>query len=218
MQIAILLDQHGVASRFSDSGTIYVFEKREEMWISERKFNFSSRNYTSMSELRSYVVSIVQWLGDCKVFAARRSNGYYRVLLEGYGVGLWAVEGIPQHFITQIESFYRNNLRCDVTVGGQDVGSQDAAMSERQQLIIPIPHKTGFYRVDLRDVMAHKTTLNSKELLLPFFKETPFRQLEIICDRVPCWFKSELSILGLWANIESSGKEQIKIVIVPAKK
>jgi hypothetical protein len=65
--------------------------------------------------------------------------------------------------------------------------------------------------VDLRDVMAHKTTLNSKELLLPFFQSTPFRQLEIICDHIPCWFQSELSILGLRANVESSDGGQMKI-------
>ncbi|MDR2705813.1 MAG: hypothetical protein LBC02_08560 [Planctomycetaceae bacterium] len=209
MKIAILLDQHGIASRFSEGGTIYVFEKRDEMWISERKFDFLSRNYTSMLELRSYMSSVVQWFDDCNVFAARLSTGYYRVLLEGYGIGLWAVEGIPQHFITKIESFYRNSPQNDI---------KNVTVDERQQLIIPIPHKTGFYRVDLREVMAHKTTLNSKELLLPFFKETPFRQLEIICNHVPCWFQSELSLLGLWANIESSDNEQIKIVIVPANK
>jgi Fe-only nitrogenase accessory protein AnfO len=216
MQIAILLDQHGAAARFSDGGTIYVFEKHDETWISERKLDFLNQNCTSMSELRRYMFSIVQWLGDCKVFAAQLSTGYYRVILEGYGIGLWSVEGIPQHFITQIESFYQNNTNRE-TINETHSKNQELTINERQRLIIPIPHKTGFYRVDLRDVTAHKTTLNSKELLLPFFKETPFRQLEIICDHVPRWFQSELSNLGLWANVESSDNEQMKIVIVPAK-
>lgn len=214
MKIAVLLNQNGQVSCFSDGGTIYVFEKREEDWISERQFDFSSRNYESMSELRDYVGSVVRRLGDCKVFAARLSNGYYRILWESYGIGLWAAEGIPQHLMTQIESFYKNSPQHDVQQGA----SNEVTIDERQKLIIPIPHKTGFYRVDLRDVMTHKTRLNSKELLLPFFKKTPFRQLEIICEHVPCWFRSELSALGLRANIESSDKQQIKIIIVPVPK
>ncbi|MDR2755557.1 MAG: hypothetical protein LBC20_07595 [Planctomycetaceae bacterium] len=203
MKIAILLGEQGMAVRFSDAGIIYIFEKRDDVWISEQKFDFLSRSYTSMSDLRSYMNLVVRWLGDCKVFAAKLSNGYYRVLLEGYGIGLWTVEGKPQHFIAQIESFYQMRQNGGVVI-------EDG---ELERFIVPIPHKTGFYRTDLRDVMLHKTALNSKEILLPFFKKTPFRQLEIICEHIPRWFQSELSALGLLANIESSDQGFLKIHI-----
>jgi hypothetical protein len=192
--------------------------------------------------------------------AAKLSNGYYRVVLEGYGVGVWAVNGIPQNYIAQIEAFYKNcperrpsnkthgtknkthrttskNRRAtseereatsaelgttseeheatseehEATSAERETTSTEReATSEEQAFIIPIPHKTGFYSADLRDVMAHKTHLNSREILLPFLQSTPFNRLEITCTHVPRWFEKELPYLHLRADIESS-QEGVKI-------
>ncbi|WP_010254223.1 Fe-only nitrogenase accessory AnfO family protein [Treponema primitia] len=206
MKIAILLDAEGRAASFTEQGTIYVYERRDDVWAADRKQDFVSAAYTTMADLRSYICKITAWLGECKVLAAKRSNGYYRLAFEGCGVALWAVEGSPPQFISQIESFYTKSPELQPD-------HQPAAVPSKTY-ITPIPGKTGFYAADLRDVMAHKAGINSRELLLPFFEEAQFERLEIICDHVPRWFNEELGRLNLKAVSESDGR-QTKVHVYP---
>jgi hypothetical protein len=62
--------------------------------------------------------------------------------------------------------------------------------------------------------MAHRTSLNSKEILLPFFKRTSFSQLEITCDHMPKWFEKELPALKLRADAKLVDKT-LKIYVYP---
>jgi Fe-only nitrogenase accessory protein AnfO len=199
LKIAVLLDESGKAAGLQKGGTIYVFERKEDIWLSEVKLDFQPVEFGSMAELRTYIGSTSRLLGDCHILAAQASTGFYRVVFESFEVALWAVEGIPQNFIGQIEAFYTEPA---------------ASRAETPALISPVPGKAGYYRADLREVMAHRAGLNSREVLLPFFKHTLFSRLELVCDHVPRWFEKELPALGLRADAEAGG-EIVKIHVYP---
>lgn len=55
----------------------------------------------------------------------------------------------------------------------------------------------GNYFLDLKKLLAKKTSLTSKQALLPFLKETPFHVLEVLCSHAPPWFDFELDKLAL---------------------
>jgi Fe-only nitrogenase accessory protein AnfO len=199
LKIAVLLDGAGKAAGLQEGGTIYVFERKNDVWSSDVKLDFLPAGFASMAELRSYIGSISRRLGDCKILAAKASNGFYRVVFEGFGVGLWAVTGIPQQFISRLEAFYVEPPAPPETAAGQEAAAPSA-------FITPIPGKTGYYRADLRKVMEHRAGVNSREVLLPFFRHTPFTRLELVCDHVPRWFERELPALKLRADAESAGR------------
>lgn len=191
MKIAVLMNEAGVAVGFSEHAELFVYEREGDKWVCEQKHVWVPCAHHTMSALRRCLGSIAGWLKDCRVVAARRSNGYYRVVFEGLGVAMWAVEGYPQDFIPQIERFYKENV-------GQKI-------SEPADIISPIAGKTGLYSVDLREVMDHHKRYNSRDVLMPFFQKASFERLEIICDHVPKWFKNELPALKLRADVEAQG-------------
>ncbi len=208
MKIAALLDAAGEAAPFTEAGTICVYERQGDSWAAARERGFASAAHTSVRALRSYIAEAARWLGDCKVLAAKRSPGYYRVAFEGCGVALWAAEGAPPQFVSRIEAFYERRVGEPET---ESRGGDAAAPA----YIVPIPGKAGHYAADLREVMAHRTGVSSREVLLPFFSETAFSRLEIVCDHVPKWFERELGRFRLKAVSESNGK-QVKICVYPA--
>lgn len=193
MKIAALLDRFGRAATPSAGGTLYIYERQGSNWVTSERVTFSTVEHLSMQELRRYLAEVSGWLGDCKVVAARASHGYYRVAFGSLGVALWAVRGVPQDFIEQIEGFYAH----------ADAAAQQTEPAPPPAAIEPIPGRAGHYRLDLREAMAVKGAHNSRRVLLPFFRDTSFVRLEMVCDHVPRWFDSELPELGLRATVES---------------
>ncbi|MDR2151872.1 MAG: hypothetical protein LBO72_03540 [Helicobacteraceae bacterium] len=201
MKIAALLDSAGVAADLQEGGTIYLFERgKNGERPPSKQLDFSPAKFTSMAELRSYIGFASGQLEDCKILAAKASNGFYRVAFESFGVSLWAVEGAPQDFIGAIEAFYAKPTTL--------------AQNQPPTLITPVPNKAGYYAADLREVMSRKAGLNSKEILLPFFRHTAFTCLELVCDHVPKWFENELPALKLRADAEFADKT-VKIRVYP---
>ncbi|WP_303866818.1 Fe-only nitrogenase accessory AnfO family protein [Acetobacterium wieringae] len=73
---------------------------------------------------------------------------------------------------------------------------------------------SGYFYIDLKDVMSGKTSYSSKQVLIPFFKENEFKRLEIICKHVPKWFSKELPNLDLDYDSQTFGRV-IKVHVYP---
>ncbi len=192
MKIAVLMNGMETTASFSEEAVLLVYQREGDTWTANWKYDWTPGVHRSMATLRTCLSEIVDWLEDCKVVVANQSNGFYRVTFESLGVALWEMKGRPSDLIPQIECFYDNEDREKV--------------ESPVELIGPVVGRAGHYTVDLRQVMAHDTAFNSRDVLLPFFKETAFERLEIICDHVPKWFDAELPLLGLRADAEACGR------------
>lgn len=191
MEIAVLMDGTGEVVPFSEDAVLRVYQRDGDSWAGIRETEWSAGQHDSMTSLRVHLGEVVEWLDGCSVIAAARSNGFFRVAFGGFGVALWSVRGYPPDFIEQIERFY-----------GKDCEDGD----ESSDLIRPVAGSAGHYEVDLREVMAHNTSLNSRDVLLPFFRDASFEHLEILCDHMPRWFAAELPRLNLSADVETRGQ------------
>lgn len=84
--------------------------------------------------------------------------------------------------------------------------------------IIPKPIKNGDdgnYYIDLRMIMDNNEKVTSKQVLLPFFHNTIFKELEMTCDHIPPWFDAEFKKLNLQAYIEPISEGGFKIKVYP---
>lgn len=66
--------------------------------------------------------------------------------------------------------------------------------------IVPKPIKSGDngkYYIDLRIITENNEKVSSKQVLLPFFHDTVFKELELTCDHIPPWFDVEFKKLNL---------------------
>lgn len=206
MKVAALLDDSGMATSPQSGGTIYIFHRDELNWVAEQKLEFRPDEHASMEAFREYVGAVCDWLGDCKVVAAGATTGYYRVTFGSFGVALWAVKGTPESFIEQVEDFYIK----------AEIAAMQTTPVEPAATIEPIPDRPGHYRLDLREAMAKKGAHNSRQVLLPFFRDASFARLELICDHVPRWFDRELPQLDLRATVESQS-EVTRVHVYPVK-
>lgn len=185
------MDRTGAVVSFSEDAILRVYRRDGDSWVSIRERDWDTNRQDSMAALRDGLGEVVAWLDGCSVVASARSNGFFRVAFGGFGVALWSVRGYPPDFIDQIARFY---------------GESGEAGSDGSDLIRPIAGRVGHYAVDLREVMAHNTSLNSRDVLLPFFRDASFEHLEILCDHIPRWFENELPHLNLSADVETRGQ------------
>lgn len=84
--------------------------------------------------------------------------------------------------------------------------------------IIPRPIKNGddgSYYIDLRIITENNEKVTSKQVLLPFFYNTIFEELELTCDHIPPWFDVELKQLNLKYNSEPMDEVGFKVKVYP---
>jgi len=77
----------------------------------------------------------------------------------------------------------------------------------------------GCYRINLAQILAHDSNLNSKLVLVPFMENVSFKQLEVLCDHPPRWFARELHKLNLTVASEqpNSNGKGVNVLVVPVK-
>ena len=202
MGIAVLLDIEGKTSGFEKDGIIRVFSKQDNAWILQRERAYNINEINSASEMRRYLSEVGDWLSDCRSFVVKRMRGVHLAAFESLQVSFWEIDGFPENYFDCI----------------QQSQNQQAVQTQAppEEIAKPVEQKPGYYFVDLRDIMSHKTALSSKTVLKPFLKETNFVQLEIVCNHVPKWFESELPDLNLRTEIKI-GENSIRVLLFPAK-
>ncbi|MEL7596804.1 MAG: Fe-only nitrogenase accessory AnfO family protein, partial [Clostridiaceae bacterium] len=62
-------------------------------------------------------------------------------------------------------------------------------------------------------ILESNEKVTSKQILLPFFNNISFNELEIICGHIPPWFDKELKNLNLKFSTESISKDKFKVRI-----
>ncbi|WP_170253837.1 Fe-only nitrogenase accessory AnfO family protein [Acetobacterium paludosum] len=191
MDIAVLVNASGKSSVFNENGIIKVYSKNTQGWNLTREKVYSIDHLENGNGLRDYMNEIGLWLNSCKVLVVKRIRGIHYLALEHFQISMLEIEGYPEEFLEYI---------------------QDCEKHQRTEEKVPLEaiaifeQHPGYFYIDLQDVMSGKTSYNSKQILLPFFKEKAFTQLEIVCAHIPKWFEKELPLLGLKYNSGESGR------------
>lgn len=237
MKIASYVNADGDVAGFHDKGRICLYEQGENGWLTAREVPFEMNPDLSLSQLKAGIRQAVAQLDDCSVFVVREVRGLlHAVLQEEFGFRTWKSEGSLHEQLDSVARHDREYLAgqaaqpatgqaCRVTAGRSGCGDGCSSRPSNPQpptgMARPLPAPeslgNGCYRIDLAEILANDSGLNSKEVLVPFMAGVSFRQLEVLCDHPPRWFGTELYKLGLIVASEQPGSngKRIEVLVVP---
>lgn len=237
MKIASYVNIHGAVAGFLEEGRICLYEKDADGWLKTREVPLALCPDLSLSEIKAAIRRAVLQLDGCRVFVVREVKGVLNaVLQEEFGFRTWKSEG---PLLEQLDSVARHDQElvaqqaakspghtCGTQAGRSGCGggcssrpSAPAAGVPETAKPLPSPESlgNGCYRIDLAEILASDSSLNSKQVLVPFMAGVAFKQLEVLCDHPPRWFTRELHKLDLTVSSEqpaSSGKG-VRVLVVP---
>lgn len=191
-EIAFFVDKNNQIAEVVDSGFIKIYNKSQGQWKTIKEIPFQVNRSKGIISVRQSFDHLVDILGECKLFAAKKLTGLIYTTLETSGFNLWELEGEPEAFL-------------DVILEKEEEAILEEK-AQQEQLINLSPRKKdqdGYYYVNLIDLQNSSSGLTSKQVLLPFFKNITFYELEMICNHVPKWFENQFETLKLQMDAES---------------
>jgi Fe-only nitrogenase accessory protein AnfO len=202
MKIAALVNIYGQTISFNENGVLKLYQKDKNGWTDIKDMDYEIYDILNIKEMNLKIRTIVEALDDCKIMIAAAATGIHCAILDSLGFTIWKIPGNPTDYLDYI-------LEKEEARKAEDL----------QPLNIPAPiekERQGYYYLDLKTIMAtyDKATVTSKQILMPFFDNTVFTELEVNCDHIPHWFDKEFQRLDLEADIEV-GENQLTVKITP---
>lgn len=233
MNIAIHVDDANEIGRFSPTGRVRLYERRESGWMIADEIPFPIDPGMSLAEIRAAIAALVARLPGCQTFLSGEVRGLiYSLLQEEYGFRVWKSSGSPEEHLDDIvrqdaelaiqrqkEAAERAFLAlfsgssaggCGGGCGG---GSARKRPAEALEAVRSLTERVddGHHRIDLSAILSKYKSANSMDVLVPLMEgpllhEEGFGKLEILCDHLPRWFSGKLAELQLLAEIEDTPK------------
>lgn len=177
-QIAIIMQDNSLSNSYVDSTHINVYEKSNDKWCSIKSIPINIDFTLELSQLREQFKELVSKLGDCEIIACKDLIGIAYHMFNRMGFSIFNIDNIND------ETFF--GIISDIETGNE-------LNQLKQQALLnlgPVEKETsGMYFLDLLELQKSFPDLSSKKALQPFFKETPFVQLELICSHLPPWIE-----------------------------
>jgi Fe-only nitrogenase accessory protein AnfO len=241
MKIATFINDNGQIAGFQEKGTICLFGQENGTWEVQNEINLDLTNETQIGAVKAKIKQAVSLLAGCEVFLVGEMKGAMHVFLEEMGFRVWKSAGtVTQQldYVAQkdaemvLTSTMAENQACgnqnfsgcgsgccsgkhQVSDLGQVVSAVMLSPLDKKQFVVEV--SDGFFRIDLAKVLAGNPSLNSKQVLIPFMKETALRKLEILCDHIPRWFNQVVTQLNLQVEsevIDDSGRG-VTVIVMP---
>lgn len=201
MDIAVYIGEDGQTASIYDKGTIAVWRRNRGCWEIIREKFFAPDRQKGIGELRKNLEEIVDFLGDCTIFAALSVTGIPYYELEKAGCRVWEFEGQPPDFLDYI------------LVREEEAELETSRMETADETIAPVQIGSGQYFISLKEIQQKNAGITSKRALLPFLRNEVFYSLEIICSHVPPWLEAEMLASGMEGKTDRIGMNEIKVTI-----
>lgn len=201
MEIAVFLNHKGETATFNENGVVRVYLKDEKQWKVINELPFGINHLKSLKEIREAIMKMADGLNKCRVFVAATMIGIPYTILESMGFNLWKIEGAPIEFLDHVLENEEQEIVNKLN---------------KSNKTIPMPIKNdenGNYHIDLKIILESNEMVTSKQILLPFFNNTKFKELQIRCGHVPKWFEEEFKKLGFTWDIENINKNELNIKV-----
>lgn len=185
-KIAVFIGESNKLTTVFDPCAVKVMEKIEDKWVATREIPVFLDMKDGIADFRKYLSDFVSSSNDIDVIVAAEVSGIPYKVFDQEGFDICECEELSIELLDKIlEAKNNQEVCCEIP----DVGEVETAPVESEI--------AGNYILDLKKLLAKKTSLTSKQALLPFLKDTPFHVLEVLCSHVPPWFDSEFERLGL---------------------
>jgi len=185
-KIAVFSGENNRLTTVFDPCTVKVMEKIDDKWHATREISVFLDMKNGIADFRNNISNFVSAIKDVNVILAAEVSGIPYKVFDQEGFDICECEELSIDFLDKIlEAKNNQEVRCEA----YDVGEVNTEPVESEIV--------GNYVLDLKKLFANKTSLTSKQALLPFLKHTPFHMLEVLCSHVPLWFDLEFEKLSL---------------------
>lgn len=201
-KIACFLDEHGETSILDREGVVKVYERRKgEGWFSQREFPFNLDKTLGLTVMRGRLTEMAKALEDCSVFVAEEISGLVYNILDILGFSLWEMKGKPENFL---EDILEKEEQRWIEMERDKVDTANYFLQGERE---------GCYNVNLKEIQKNDGEITSKQILLPFLKNSTFFELRVICAHIPPWFENEFERLKLKSYNRKLGEGSYEVII-----
>lgn len=189
MKIAAFVDAEGNTLPFDSSGMIYIYEmKNSGQWLCVCKVPLYINRNMNLVDIRKSIYTIASDLAGCKAFIIKRSMGIFNTIFEEeLHIRVFSATGSPLAVLDQV----RELVRTEIIEAIKKAELCKQQNNETSPIAVGDLSK-GCYLINLVKVQEKNESMNSKDILLPFFQNNKFMELEIICLHTPKWIEREL--------------------------
>lgn len=187
MRIAAFVDIEGNTQSFNTSGIVQIYEKvGNTQWDCVGEVPFYIKEGMNLAEIRKNIYAMASQLGNCRILIARRCMGIFNAIFdEELHIRIFLLEGSPIRFLDQVWERVRLDAIEAIKIAEQRKQTEDNIEPVMTQI-------EGCYKINLVKVQEDHASMNSKDILLPFFEKKKFVELEIICLHTPKWIERKL--------------------------
>lgn len=200
MEIAILTAESGMVAPLQEAVEIQVYQDTCHVWEKVRSMPLNIPWAQGMREMRKYMSTIVEFLGECRILTGLSVIGLPYFELEKAGFTIWELPGSLYNAL--------DHIREAEAVAGE---------LPPVNLFMPIPRpreiSPGCYAISIKEIQTCNHMITSKQILLPLLKKMDFYSLEITCSHVPPWLEQQIITGQLNAVIVPIESLETKIVV-----
>lgn len=195
-EIAVFVSDNGNTAALGETGSVIVFRRQQGKWNPVREMLLCLTYSHGISAVRQQLVTLIEFLENCRVFVARTVSGLLYKELEQAGFSVWEFTGQPSDFLEYIL-----------------VQEEFAARQPALKAVTPVSVETepGCYQVSLMEIQNSGNGLSSKQVLQPLLNKN-FYLIEIICRHIPPWLEAECVYRQFDCKVERL-TEGIKLVV-----
>lgn len=167
---------------FLHCNLVEIYEKEGTQWQAVRTASFSPVKGNSVEELRKETEAVLTLTEDAKAILCKELSGIPFSVFNQKGYCIFCAEMADQD-----------------TLDGMvmDMEDSDEKQRRKEEMIKnagPVETQTpGIYFLDLAQLQKECPEISSKKALLPFFSNTPFLELQLVCAHIPPWLETDAS-------------------------
>lgn len=199
--IAVFTGENGETLSLDNPGTITVYRREQGQWSFNRAQEFILDKERGIGGIRRQLAELLDFLQECRIFAAFSVTGMPYFELEKAGCRVWEIAGKPKDFLD------------NVFIEEEKAREQNGNQGTEVKTPAPVQVAPGCYQISLTGIQAGGTGVTSKQALLPFLRQGVFYSLEVLCSHIPPWLEVELAAGNLEGITERINKDVVKVLI-----
>lgn len=192
--IGILFNKEGSLTDFYNVHCIKIYDKKETFKVVKTIENLTL-DTSSLSSFRNGLTQLLSKLRECKVLVGSVITGIPFYFFNQNGINVCEAEIFSQELLEQLYQDY-------VVFSAEEQVKEEKVFMP----IEPIPvNSDGEYFLDFIELQKSRPEISSKKALIPFFYNTLFKKLTIVCSHVMPWLESFLQQRSLEYSIKREG-------------
>jgi hypothetical protein len=192
-RIAVFTDQKGNMVNFYSCTRFQIFMKRDNNFIVEKTVSYAPIQSADTGS-RDAVKDLTICLGTCKTVVFKEIAGIPYTVFD------------RERFLIFLTSDYSNETLNGILLDLDEMNKVQQLQQGLDEHTKPVETEIpGIYFLNLLQTQKAHPQLSTKDILLEFLQQTPFLELEIICEHVPPWILRD----GKWKVQKQINKQGI---------